>query len=743
MVFSGKSGAGGEIYDITVRESAAAIAVLGGDDLIYRSFGTTNANGLIVHKVDFIYASDSQVPTDMRQTVAVLGRTTGVPVIASCPDVTKDPGTVYIPNCFVAHELTGNETTDLCGLPNACAGEQGCCGRPLVAPIPDYTCEYGYRCSNTVLQPMPNSKAMCNAGRCGCSTRYHDGSTCTTLESRGDCAFNVELCSVECTDEVQFVELEDMIRSTSSVMQHQNWQFNQSLSGHWYEVKAYTSANGDGVVNEVSGIGYGQLVWTVRKPSGLETLTDPGELNVEVHTLPITGEEPALEEFALVTIVPRADCQDDGCQIYEANVKLVLSTDWFFSKTEETASLYRAEFLNGLQDQKTWCVGVNLSTTNNNIEVGRCGSSNFLDSWFFDGITTRLHIAGHPYMCPTMINISNTSTAAYETSASRDGDITAAYTGAGDNLVWSPCSPCNIGAERVLLPDTVAVGTSQLFSVDNEGAVTYGDLASSPHNDSHAFWDDARYAVATGAPSLDGWLGFVLHSNFSCATAVPTATGVDLVWRGCDPTIMFARIPTFCQQDPAAFTVGIFQYLCTQGFGGTIEDFTIIPDGCIDIGTGNLDQAYGYGATVTADGTIVHGGIGYMNNERIVPTGSTSGCEVIVSTSKVPHPPRPLAPRPAPVPRLRLRPRPAGSDPTPVFERRSGRGNDQRRGGQPDRVHRVLRPGVREPRLPPAHPIRRGHDDAQHCGVVLRAGDCGPHRCPRVLRGRAHQGGPR
>ncbi len=52
-MFSGESGVGGEIYDINVKESAVAIAVLGGDDLIYRSFGTTNANGLIVHDISF------------------------------------------------------------------------------------------------------------------------------------------------------------------------------------------------------------------------------------------------------------------------------------------------------------------------------------------------------------------------------------------------------------------------------------------------------------------------------------------------------------------------------------------------------------------------------------------------------------------------------------------------------------------------------------------------------------------
>lgn len=53
VIFSGESGVGGEIYDIIVKESAAAVAVLGGDDLIYRSFGTTNANGLIIHDISF------------------------------------------------------------------------------------------------------------------------------------------------------------------------------------------------------------------------------------------------------------------------------------------------------------------------------------------------------------------------------------------------------------------------------------------------------------------------------------------------------------------------------------------------------------------------------------------------------------------------------------------------------------------------------------------------------------------
>ncbi len=452
------------------------------------------------------------------------------------------------------------------------------------------------------------------------------------VSDNGDCAFNIEKCSVECSEEVQFYEVDDLERVSPEIEHHQNWQYNRSVRGEWYAVAPYESSNGLGTIQEVSGIGYGQLVWTVRRPSEEIELIDPGQLNVEVHTLPITGQEPGLDEFALVTIVPRANCQGDGCQIYEPNVKLVLSTDWFFSMTEDTATLYREEFLTSLQDTEKWCVGVN-TTNNNNIEMGPCGSDGFLDDWFFDGITTRMHVANHPYMCPTLANISNTSTSAYETSLGRGG-ASSIYSNAHGNLLWSPCTPCTIGAERVLLPDTSTL-SSQLFAF---GDVSYyGDKIE--HDGNTTFWDDAVYTVSTALPSNNGWLGFVFNSEFACATT----DGTDLTWERCDPVIMLSRASRFCTSDPGSFTIGIFQYVCTQGQGGTVEHFTTNPPDCSDLGSGHLDGSFGYGASINADGSIIHGGIGYMNNERIIPTGSA--CEVIVATSKVCALPPPPPPR--------------------------------------------------------------------------------------------------
>jgi len=53
IVFSGRSGVGSEIYDVTVIDSAAAVAVLGGDDLMYRAYKTTNANGMLIYNISF------------------------------------------------------------------------------------------------------------------------------------------------------------------------------------------------------------------------------------------------------------------------------------------------------------------------------------------------------------------------------------------------------------------------------------------------------------------------------------------------------------------------------------------------------------------------------------------------------------------------------------------------------------------------------------------------------------------
>lgn len=567
------------------------------------------------------YADDSTIPKDLRNTIAVFGRASGVPIVTACQSNTDD-GSSTLPNCYVEMTTTGNETTASCGVPNACAGENGCCGRPTVFPVPDFTCEYGLRCSNGVLQPQPNSRALCNSEKCGCTTRYHTSSTCTTLVGT-DCDFNMEQCHIECSSEEQFYAVDDLDLVSSSTLLHQNWQFGPSTGGDWYRVSSFLGNDGTWT-SSVQGVGYGQLVWTVRAPSTNAELTSAGELNVEVHLLPISGDEPGIPELALVTIVPEAACTGDGCGIYESTVKMRLNSEWFYAHTDTAGQLFTDEFLTSLSSNE-WCVGVNTAT--NNIEVGKCdGEDNFLTEWFYDSITTRIHLANHPYMCPTLVVLSNSTTLPYNVSRIRDGDLTIAYENTGGNLVWLPCAPCNIGAERVFLDTYTSTSTQFLQVVD--GQLLGGDSTNSTLT---TIADEGVWAVAHPQAGGD-WFGFIMAANYSCGTLDTTTLAFS--WAPCDPDLMLARTPTLCTTNPEDFTVGIFQYICTHGFGGTVVGFTTT---CSDLGNGNLDGAHGfgggYGARIDNTGAVLSGGIGYMSDEEITPTGAA--CSVVVTTQKV------------------------------------------------------------------------------------------------------------
>lgn len=559
IVFSGDAGTGSDIHDIVVIESAAAVAVLGGDDLNFRPFGTTNADSMLIYDVTFQYGASSTVPKDVRNTVAVFGRASGVPVVTACRDSTSS-----LANCFVETSWgTGNATASDCGAPNACAGINGCCGRPTVFPVPDYTCDYGLRCSNSVLRAQPNSRALCNAERCGCNTRYHDPSdTCTTLVSEtstSDCPFNIEQCHVECTDGEQFWEVDDLEIAYTTRLLHQNWQYTASTEGRWYAVQPFL--NGGVWQDSVRGIGYGQLVWTVRSETGA-TPTTPRDLNVEAHLLPITGSESAVvsDPLSVVTVVPRADCTGSGCQIYESTVKLQLDSDWFFSRPTAVDTLYTEEFLTALGDNggTQWCVGVNTST--NNIEVDVCGTAGFLDDWFYDSITTRIHVANHPYMCPTLMALSNSTTAPYDAARIRDGDLDIAYSDTGGNLVWLPCAPCTIGAERVLLPEELDTPSkTQLLQVE-DGVLYGGDGLNSTLTTLNS---EGVWAIAHSVDGGNGsWIGFLMAANFSCGTLEDRTR---FTWEPCRPEWMLSRTPTLCQTRPEDFIMGVFQYVCTQG----------------------------------------------------------------------------------------------------------------------------------------------------------------------------------
>lgn len=214
----------------------------------------------------------------------------------------------------------------------------------------------------------------------------------------------------------------------------------------------------------------------------------------------------------------------------------------------------------------------------------------------------------------------------YNASLIRSGDLTVAYENVGGNLVWLPCTPCNIGVENVLLPDTVP-DRSQLLLRDEEGQFASNNQYLAFN--SSEILDNTAWAVA----HVDdhGYVGFLLNSEYECATVTPPAT---VSWEPCDPTLMLGHTSAYCQGAPELFTVGIFQYVCTQGHGGSIQKVELVPEGCTDLGTGNLDGGQGYGATIGNTGEVFYGGIGYTSGERILPTGATT-CQVRVSTNKV------------------------------------------------------------------------------------------------------------
>lgn len=591
VVFSGKSGAYGRVTGIHVIDSAVGVAVLGGDDLIYRSFGTTNANGLLIDRVSFEYTNGATPPM-MQRTVAVFGRSTGVPVVASCPDAQLDPETNLIPNCYLNRSLDLGQH-DRCGMPGECAKEDGCCGRPMNPPEFNLSCTFGIECPPSTKRQqirMPNSAILCNAARCGCSTRFHQSSQCTVLTG-DDCAYDAEKCHMACNDNIDAPQF------------YQNWQYNQSQAGEWYQIIPPPSTP---TLVEVPAIGYGQLVWTVRPTPGVQPQT-VADLQVEVHTLPITGLEPDLSPYALLTIVPESDCE--SCQIYDPNVKLRLFTEWFFAKGG-LANVSR-EFLTSLQSTE-WCVGVNQSN-GNEIEMGRCGSDSFLDDWFFDGITTRMHVAGHPFMCPTL----------YKNTTTSRGSLDLAYAPFGGNLVWAPCLPCAIGAERLMLSDT-ANDYSQLLVFNQTHYRDATDTTTQwyPHNST------VNMSMSVVVEE-DQRLGYLFDEDLRCYST--SRNGLE----ACDPEQMFPQtIEHLCATYNTSMYSGLFQYVCTQGYGGTIEHVALSPEECSNVGTGNLDGPPGrggYGGEIDRHGTVLHAGIGYMNNEQI----AVGSCTATITTSKV------------------------------------------------------------------------------------------------------------
>lgn len=166
IIFSGAFATYSSVYNITVIDSKVAVAVLGGNSIVYTFEPLISANGMSIYDVVFSYTSAS---SGVRNVPAVFARTVGVPTVASCPS-SVDSGWGELNNCLryvvntsiVAGETGSCTATESCVDPNA----PTCCSIDAEYK-PSIECLSGYICGAAA---EPNDKILCNPNVCNCGT---------------------------------------------------------------------------------------------------------------------------------------------------------------------------------------------------------------------------------------------------------------------------------------------------------------------------------------------------------------------------------------------------------------------------------------------------------------------------------------------------------------------------------------------------------------------------------------------
>jgi len=602
IVFSGEFAKGSAIFDIEVIESAAAVAVIGGDALVYTYSPTIDADGLIVYDVRFTYGASSTIPQSQRRTVAVFGRMTGIPTVTFCR-ADAPSGFSRLANCFIEYYPTPGARD--CFLPNECVlnNVSECCGRSDIRnrTIDSFGCEYGRVCVGNVsdinrwYELQPNARVLCNQDTTGCPM---SDAGCVTAPD-DTCYYDRSPCQIQAAGDIPLPD------------SFQSWQYNGSL-GLWYTVTpSYPSARFGGLIDFVDGIGYGQLVWTVRSNLWSTSLETPEGLSVEAHVLPTVAK--TTHYLDSITIIPSTSENLDT--VMSDRVQLVLQTEWFFATL--TPSDYNASFLSLLQSTE-WCVGVK----NGALRVVKCSEP--MTQWYLDGVTSTFHVSGHPMMCPTAI-IENST--AYNVSGERAATYgvggSTTIPGSGAPLYWIPCRACFIGTERVSLPDTVSPDSTQMFMTTETtvtAAITPNAIVSTNIT--------ARYAHRLTAGSSN--ITYLLDSQMRCATWVDGNYG----WEPCTPDLLFPNNVDLCTQYASLVAVGVFRYACTQGAGGTISDAAPVDPLCVFPPDSPVVSANGLGGEFlrldNGSVSVVFGGDGYMNGETVL----VDSCSIVVYTAK-------------------------------------------------------------------------------------------------------------
>lgn len=578
IVFSGAYASGSRIFNITVIDSSSAVAVLGGDSLVYTYTPIIDADGLTIFDVVFEYTSNSFIPLNQRNVLAVLGRMSGIPSVSHC-FLPLPPSFTRLENCAIDAILTPGEYD--CAMPNTCLTEDvGCCGRfsQHSDTIPYYDCEYGLMCVGNISEinywyaNQPNARVLCNYEETGCAMTED----CITVPEN-TCYYERSGCRVNASYDIEYYSVSGTTLTPTSTIQ--DWQYYHTEL--WYYVyPSYQSMRYSTKIDFVDGIGYGKYVWTIR---GNVSAYDPS--GFYVHALELPTVAGSVDPFDSITIVPRFAQSIDG--VVSDITELTLMTDWFFA----TANL--ASFNTSLATailSSEWCVGVEI--TSGTLRVTQCGNISFYTQWFFDPATARFHVLGYPHMCPTLL----------------DDTI----------LRWLPCKACSIGTGNAELSETLTVNKTQLF-LWNTSAVLEDGLV--PIEFPQVHWiikpENTDYA-------------YVLDSDYSCYTytqGVPS-------WEPCDPNYMFPDAHYACLSNPSAFYVGILRYVCTQGYGGPIYNAILNDTSCV-FQTGSIVSDNGIGGSLSrqANGSliVVYGGAGYINGEIV----TVDACVVTLYTSTV------------------------------------------------------------------------------------------------------------
>jgi hypothetical protein len=297
-------------------------------------------------------------------------KTIGVPIVEACNGQDLDTGWSLLSNCV--HELTDTDiigSSGVCTLLGQClsATAATCCS-PEAIIMPSTDCSVGYYCA---YNPSPNDQLLCNTAGCNCDALDE----CTTI------LYDVPVCSPS--------TLYQYVNGSTAIRVYQSWQF--FGNGVWYTTNtAYDSTFFGPGTTTSRGIGFNNAIWTLSgDPTTMTNLTNATLVVRNFSSITATMGDP----LRVVSVVPSDQLTETSTDwIYSSSVQLVFDFDRLVGSTAFNAfSSAVAREITQIQ----WCVGVSESK----LIIEPCLTS--AQRWYVDPITTLVHPAGNPLLCPT------------------------------------------------------------------------------------------------------------------------------------------------------------------------------------------------------------------------------------------------------------------------------------------------------------------------------------------------------